>query len=136
MKKPKSFWTKRQINLLRRILREYKQPSGQMNWKRAFTEHPEWLGILDKSIHTVRKYGALFQHRPKSTYRKMMTSLYAIQWNRANRQAYLQNLTASVGSRRRLVRLKTELGWPFKHAVHEGILLIYQKMFPQRTGKS
>jgi hypothetical protein len=118
------------MKLLDKIARKYKhQNSKYINWKRAFSEHPEWLKVVPK--HSREYYAS---HRraqePKKRRERVMRT---IAW-RKRQVGYVQARALPHKAQEIAKVLRHRYGITYRDAVAQGLALLLaslkQQQFP------
>jgi len=130
----KHYWTPEQLQIVKRIRRQYRSRSGQVQWRKALVEHPEWRDALPKHLGFARLAKQCHNlTRTKTKNQLALRSLTARRWNINHRQAYVNNLTVRPRTRRQLDKFKTTYGLSYKSVVEMAVNEFYVKTFGKPT---
>jgi hypothetical protein len=133
----KHFWTPEQLQIVKKIRKRYRSRGGQIQWRKALVEHPEWRDALPKHLTPARLVKQCYNlARGRSKNQLALRSLTARRWNINHRRAYVNNLTVAPRTRRQLDKFKTTYGLPYKSVVETAVNELYVKTFGTSVNRS
>jgi hypothetical protein len=130
----KHYWTPNQLQIVKKIRRLYRTRGGQIQWRKALVEHPEWRDALPNHLNLERLAKQCYNTTKKKTKEELaLRSLTARRWNINHRRGYVNNLTVKPRTRRQLDKFKTTYGLSYKSVVETAVNEFYVKTFGKPT---